>query len=79
MDEQFQLIMSQLKVLHMLVKSEDVKNILQEIDRTETLLPFIDPTKYREISPNIPGYVSILHKLNDLLEIIEKEEANAIA
>lgn len=40
-----------------MIPVENIATLVAEIDRTETLLPVVDPTTYRMIARNIPSHL----------------------
>lgn len=40
----------------MCLSIEEIRAVIDEINRTETLMPIIDPTAYRKIMNNIPDH-----------------------
>lgn len=44
----------------MAISAEDIQAVLDEISRTESIMPLLDPTGYRDIQSNIPGHKRIV-------------------
>ena len=39
------------------VSVEDARALVAEFESIETLMPILDPTRYRRVAPNIPGHL----------------------
>lgn len=62
-----------------LVRTEDVERLVAEIDRTDTLMPILDPTGWMKIRRNIPAHKKLAHALlafrREIDEIVAMEAA----
>lgn len=56
----------------MLIRVEDVQAVLTEINRTNTLMPLLDPTGYREIVDNIPRHTQIVRAFLDFRKKLDE-------
>lgn len=50
----------------------DVKALLAEYDRTDALLPILDPKRYREVARNIPQHRAIAAAFLAFREAVER-------
>lgn len=61
-----------------LIPLADAQAVLDEIGRTETLMPILDPTAYRNIMGNIPGHARLVRAFvtfrSALEEIVRAEQ-----
>lgn len=67
--------------LAMIIPIEDARELLNEINRTDVMMPFIDPTAYHKIMYTLPNHRDAVNAFityrRSLAEILEREKANA--
>lgn len=61
----------------MAFRPEDAEALLAEIDRTETLMPFLDPTAFREIGPQLQPLRGVLRAFLAYRRALEAASAPA--
>lgn len=49
-------LIHQTGAIALLIDPEHVRAVLAEIERTDTLMPMLDPTGWMKIAKNIPGH-----------------------
>jgi hypothetical protein len=54
------------------IPQTDVQALLAELDRTDTLMPILDPTGYRQIMGNISQHREVIQVFARLRAVIEK-------
>lgn len=61
----------------LLVPLEDARALVQEIDRTDTLMPLLDPTGYRAIMDTLPQHRMVAKAFLAFREELAKLEVSA--
>jgi hypothetical protein len=61
------------------VSVAEVEAYVSEIDRTETLMPLVDPTAYMRIGRNIPGHRDVARAFLDFRRELAKHEPTEAA
>lgn len=67
------------QVMHFayLIQTNDLKRLVDEIERTDTLMPILDPTQWMRIRHNIPAHKKLARALltfrREIDEIVEME------
>lgn len=61
----------------LLVPVEDARALVQEIERTDTLMPLLDPTGYRAIMDTLPQHRKLAKAFLAFREELEKLEVSA--
>lgn len=56
----------------MLVSVEDAQRLVHEINRTETLMPFVDPTGWRKIQDTEGGHKKVAEAFSIFRKELEK-------
>lgn len=59
----------------------DVERLVQEIEQTQAIMPFIDPTGYREIARTLPHHLQVVRAFlafRRTLDAVIAREAEAI-
>jgi hypothetical protein len=68
------------RVLLTAMSDDDLTLLLNEYDRMDTLMPMIDPTAYKRVGRNIPGYRRVVAALaaarREIAAVLAEEAEN---
>jgi len=71
-----EIVMSNIRVLNLLVENTPFDKLIKEINHTNTLMPLLDPTGYRGIMDQLPTIEKLAKKYQEIKEMLEEVRSN---